>query len=81
MKALGAFPCISLTAHPSLRCASSFGNLQFNFILLGVLALLLFLFSVSKFVLTPKLGLSFFVIYVLFVAYALVQELACKGSC
>jgi len=52
-----------LQIHPG-RCHA---DLQFNFILLGVLCLLLVLFSIARFVLTPKLGLAFFGIYVVFV--------------
>jgi len=54
-------------------------HVKFGIILLLILTVCITIFAVSKFKLTRKLGLSFLIIYVLFVAYAYVQDIYCDG--
>jgi len=53
-------------------------HVKFSFILLGILAVTIVGFKLSHFRLTKRLGCTLFAMYVLFITYALVQELVCK---
>jgi len=54
---------------------------KFGFILLVVLALSLLVFGAARFKLNKYLGATFVVFYIMFVAYAYIQDLYCNGSC
>jgi len=54
-------------------------HVKFGIILLLILTLSIAIFVVCKFKLSRKLGLSFIVVYVLFVAYAYVQDIYCNS--
>lgn len=54
---------------------------KFGFLLLFILFICLGVFSTVKFRLGRTVGLSFFLMYVLFVAYAYIQDLVCKHNC
>jgi len=54
-------------------------HVKFGIILLLVLILSIAIFAVCKFKLSRKLGLSFIVVYVVFVAYAYIQDIYCNS--
>lgn len=55
-------------------------HVKFGFILLGILCITLVIFKALSFKLNKTLGVGFICMYVLFIAYALVQELVCKRN-
>ncbi|XP_066924168.1 sodium/potassium/calcium exchanger 1-like [Clytia hemisphaerica] len=56
-------------------------HVKFGFILLLVLAMSLIVFGAAKFKLNKYLGLTFVIFYIIFVAYAYIQDLVCNGNC
>lgn len=54
-------------------------HVKFGIILLLILTLSILIFTVSKFKLTRKLGLSFIIVYFVFVGYAYVQDIYCDS--
>ncbi|XP_038050397.1 sodium/potassium/calcium exchanger 2-like [Patiria miniata] len=54
---------------------------KFGFILLGILLLTLFVFTLVRFKLNKVVGVTFVCIYVLFLIYAFLQEVVCKYVC
>lgn len=57
-------------------------HVKFGIILLFLLAVSILLFAVNRFRLSKRLGLSFIVVYFLFVAYAYIQDIQCNSfSC
>ena len=55
-------------------------HVKFGFILLGILCITLVIFKALSFKLNKTLGVGFMLMYVLFITYALVQELVCKRA-
>lgn len=57
-------------------------HVKFGIILLFLLVVSILLFAVNRFRLSKKLGLSFIIVYFLFVAYAYIQDIQCNSfSC
>ena len=56
-------------------------HVKFGFILLVILALSLIVFGAARFRLNKYLGATFVVFYIMFVAYAYIQDLFCNSSC
>ncbi|XP_031548697.1 sodium/potassium/calcium exchanger 3-like [Actinia tenebrosa] len=54
---------------------------KFSFILLLILAIAISLVILFKFLLSKKLGISFVIMYCMFVAYAYIQDLYCNHDC
>ena len=55
-------------------------HVKFGLILMGLLVVTIGLFAAFSFRLTQRLGMSFFGMYLLFITYALVQELYCNKN-
>lgn len=55
-------------------------HVKFGFILLGILCVTLVIFKALSFKLNKTLGVGFMLMYVLFITYALVQEIVCKRA-
>lgn len=55
-------------------------HVKFSLILLGILIIYMVAFKITNFHLTKKLGYFLLSMYILFITYALVQELVCKRS-
>lgn len=55
-------------------------HVKFGFILLIILVMSIFIFAFFKFRLNNRLGLSFIILYVVFVAYAYFQDLYCNSK-
>ncbi|XP_028400193.1 sodium/potassium/calcium exchanger 1-like isoform X2 [Dendronephthya gigantea] len=56
-------------------------HVKFGFILLIVLLICLGVFGAVKFRLSRTVGISFFLMYILFVSYAYIQDLLCDHDC
>lgn len=56
-----------------------FPHIKFGIILLVLLSMSIFIFIACKFILSRKLGLSFIILYVVFVTYAYVQDIHCNS--
>ncbi|XP_028513776.1 sodium/potassium/calcium exchanger 1 isoform X2 [Exaiptasia diaphana] len=56
-------------------------HVKFGFLLLLILLIAILLVVMFKFQLSRKLGASFVVLYILFVAYAYIQDLYCNYDC
>ena len=52
-------------------------HVKFGFILLVILVIALAIFFCTRFVLTKAIGVSFVIMYIMFMTYAFVQELYC----
>ena len=65
--------------------ALPYGNIvphvKFGFILLMILFIAITIFIVARFRLNKYIGISFSLIYVLFLVYAFVQEAYCNKVC
>lgn len=55
-------------------------HVKFSFILLGILFVTVGAFKYNHFYLTKSLGYSLFAMYIMFITYAIVQELVCNRS-
>ena len=53
---------------------------KFGFILLGILSFTVISFAVSRWRLSKCIGVTFFLLYLCFIAYAIVQSLVCNGG-
>ena len=56
-------------------------HVKFGFILLLILTMSMIAFAIARFKLTKKLGLTFVLFYVAFVAYAYIQDIHCNNNC
>jgi Ca2+/Na+ antiporter len=56
-------------------------HVKFGFILLLILVICLAVFGLVKFRLGRTIGMSFFLMYILFVSYAYIQDLLCEHDC